>query len=156
MSMQHILDTIRSFDDILEIAPDERSEYPPLAWGDHFFYWSPDGSVPREQPFATLVTKDYPGDSASNLAPAGRWRINIHVGRRRVDELADSGADPADADVVQPHPLYARQGWVCAVVPGERSTGLVLHLLEEAHHAQRRRRIRALDRTSGIRDDHMP
>lgn len=150
MSMQQILTALRSFDDILELAPEEGSEYPPVAWGDHFFYWSPDGTVPRTQPFATLITSNYPDDTASDLEPEDRWRLNIHVGRETLAALTgDGAAGPATADVFHPHPLYARQGWVCVVVPGERTLGQVPKLLAQAYADQRRR----LDRASAIRED---
>lgn len=157
MSMQQILATVRSFDDLFELAPDEHSDYPPVAWGDHFFYWSPDGSVPRTRPFATIITKDYPDDASSDLDPEGRWRINIHVGRRRLAQFAPAeSADPAAADVLQPHPLYSRQGWICAVVPVERTLGPVLELLELVHLDQRRRLGGALDSALAVREDRSP
>lgn len=156
MSMQQILSALRSFDGVLELAPQEGSDYPPVAWGDHFFYWSPDGTVPRTQPFATLVTKDYPDDTSSNLDPEGRWRLNIHVGRRRLDRLGlGEPDDPTAADVLRPHPLYARQGWLCVTLPGERSRPAVMPLLELARDDQRRRLNGALDTARGNRKDPM-
>src|SRR5690625_323901 len=152
-----ILTTVRSFDDLLELAPDEHSDYPPVACGDHFFYWSPDGSVPRTQPFATIITKNYPDDVSSDLDPEGRWRVNVHVGRRRIAQFAPAEpVDPAAADVLQPHPLYARQGWICAVVPADRTLDPVLELLELACFDQRRRLGSALDSESAVREDRAP
>ena len=59
MSMDDILQTIRAFDGVLELAPTEGSGFPEIAWGDHYFYFAPDGDVPqREQPYATIVTKN--------------------------------------------------------------------------------------------------
>lgn len=154
MSMQQILSVLRSLDGVLELAPQEGSDHPSVAWGDHFFYWSPDGTVPRAQPFATLVTKDYPDDTSSDLDPEGRWRLNIHVGRRRLERLGlGEPDDPATADVLQPHPLYARQGWLCVIMPGERSRPAVLPLLELARDDQRRRLSGALDTAPGSRED---
>lgn len=46
MSMEQILETVRGFDGILELAPVEGSGFPEVAWGDHFFYYAPDGQVP--------------------------------------------------------------------------------------------------------------
>ncbi len=58
------------------------SPFPEIAWGDHFFYFAPNGQVPqREQPYATIITKNYPGDTCCDLDQPGRWRLNIHVGR---------------------------------------------------------------------------
>ena len=57
MTLQQILAEVRTFDGILELAPQAGSDYPEIAWGDHFFYYAPDGQVPRRQPYATIVTK---------------------------------------------------------------------------------------------------
>ncbi|MFJ5958774.1 DUF6194 family protein [Paenarthrobacter sp. NPDC092416] len=146
MSMEHILQAVRAFDGVLELAPGEGSEFPEIAWGDHFFYYSPDGSVPKNiQPYATIVTKDYPDDALSKLDPEGRWRLNIHVGQAKFTDL--TGESPKDfavrdfseADVVLPHPVYGALGWVAIVNPGSRTTGTALKLLEDAHADQRRR-----------------
>ncbi|WP_328587591.1 DUF6194 family protein [Serinibacter arcticus] len=143
------------------------SEYPEIAWGDHFFYWAPDGVLPtNRQPYATVVTKNYPDDDASDLDPPGRWRLNVHVGRTRLVELlgeeeradggaadggeadggeADGGAadgdrdDPAEADVLRRHPLYGPMGWIAVVNPGERTLPLLTELLRAAHEDDRRR-----------------
>lgn len=139
MSMQQILDRVRSFDGLLELAP-EAEPWPELAWGDRFYYYAPDGVAPTtRQPYATIVTKDYPDDTASRLGD-GRWRLNIQVGRRRVAELTGDGPhDPAEADAIVPHPLYGPLGWVSVVLPGERTLALALDLLAEAHAADRAR-----------------
>lgn len=164
MSMDQILQTLRSLDGVLELAPGPGSTYPELAWGDHFFYYAPDGRVPeREQPFATVVTKDYPDDTGSALDPPGRWRLNIHAGRQALAELASDPdrADPTDhaaaaaADVVLPHPVYAAQGWVAVVNPAQRTRSLVARLLRQAHadavrRAERRPRIPLPDPASGV------
>src|SRR5699024_6646239 len=111
MSMQQFLDTVRSFDGVLELAPTEGSEFPEIAWGDHFFYYAPDGRVPGGQPYATFVTKDYPGDTESGLDAPGRWRINVHVGKKTVAELVAAPEQSGRhgfgaADVLLPHPVY--------------------------------------------------
>lgn len=147
MAMEQILSEIRTYDGVLELAPEPGGEHPEISWGDHFFYYAPDGEVPqREQPYATIVTKDYPDEPSSGLDAPGRWRLNIHVGRERFIELtgADPKQEPVDvdhsaADVVAPHPVYRAQGWVSVVNPGERTGALVLELLREAHEAARRR-----------------
>lgn len=46
-----------------------------------FLYYAPDGVVPNGQPFATVVTKDYPGEPSSDLGP-GVFRVNIDARRR--------------------------------------------------------------------------
>lgn len=139
---------VRSLDGALVLAPDESSGAPEIAWGDHFFYYAPDGRIPeRTQPYATVVTKDYPGDALSRLDEPGRARLNVHVGRERFLEL--TGEDPRDEpardwdyaadDVVLPHPVYRRQSWVSIVNPGERTTSLAIDLLRDAHEQARRR-----------------
>jgi hypothetical protein len=148
--MKQILDTVRGLDSVLELAPVEGSEFPEIAWGDHFFYYAPDGQVPqREQPFATVVTKDYPDDTLSGLDAPGRWRLNIHVGSAAFARLTGQHpgreapvADFSTADTVLPHPVYAPQGWIAIVNPGERTTPTAIALLHEAHRNARRRASR--------------
>ncbi|MFC4056366.1 DUF6194 family protein [Actinomadura syzygii] len=151
MSMKQILAAVRAFDGVLELAPSEGSEFPEIAWGDHFFYYAPDGQVPqREQPYATIVTKNYPDDSLSDLDRPDRWRLNIHVGRPAFTRLigedpreeAGSPVDFAMADTLLPHPVYRAQGWVSIVNPGAETSSLALRLLGEAHEAARRRAVR--------------
>ncbi|GAA0600931.1 hypothetical protein GCM10009546_73630 [Actinomadura livida] len=148
--MEELLETIRAFVGVHELAPTEGDGGPEIAWGDHFFYYAPDGTVPvRAQPYATIVTKDYPGDALSGLGPAGRWRVNVHVGRARYTELtgAEPGREPAPrdfgaADVILPHPVYGALGWIAVVVPGERTGPTVVALLREAHENARDRAAR--------------
>src|SRR4051812_33661390 len=128
MTVDEVVDFIRSLDGSFVLAPDANSEAPEIAWGDYFFYYAPDGQVPgNTQPYATIVTKNYPGDALSDLDPQGRWRLNIHVGRARFEEL--TGENPrtfgtrnfAEVDVFLPHPVYGRLGWIAVVNPAERS-----------------------------------
>ncbi|WP_228540056.1 DUF6194 family protein [Nocardia sp. XZ_19_385] len=156
MSMDQILTAIRGADGVLELAPAPGGPFPEIAWGDHFFYYAPDGELPeREQPYATLVTKNYPDDRSCDLDPPGRWRLNIHVGRRLFTELlgTDPREDPAAlidfsaVDVVLPHPVYRRQGWISIVNPDVRTTALAVDLLREAHDMARRRATRRKGRS---------
>lgn len=149
--MERVLEELRSLDGILELAPQPGSEHPAISWGDHFFYYAPDGRVPtNRQPYATIITKDYPDDAESRLAPPGRWRLNIHVGARVFSELLGvppreidvHAADLSASDVFLPHPLYAPYGWVCIVNPGAATTDRALRLLEQAHADDRRRVVR--------------
>lgn len=147
MSMDRFLETIRAFDGVLELAPGAGSAFPEIAWGDHFFYYAPDGQVPqREQPYATIITKNYPDDASCDLDHPGRWRLNIHVGTDAFVELTGenprAGAtvhDYAATDVVLPHPLYRRQGWVSITNPGASTHALAGRLLGQAHEDARRR-----------------
>ncbi|MGW0735567.1 DUF6194 family protein [Streptomyces sp. NPDC002851] len=85
--MEQIIATVRAFDGALVLVPEPGSDFPELAWGDAFFYYAPDGQPPKNvQPYGNIVTKDYPDDTASDLDPPGRWRVNIHVGRTTFQE----------------------------------------------------------------------
>ncbi|MEV4736997.1 MULTISPECIES: DUF6194 family protein [unclassified Microbacterium] len=140
MDMQTIIRHIRGLDGSLVIVPEPGGTFPPLAVGDAFFYHAPDGRMPeRTQPYATIITKDYPDDTSSSLDLSGRFRVNIHVGRDRVHDLADPASDPSDGDVIVRHPLYGDAGWVSVVAPGARTSSTVLALLSEAHDAARAR-----------------
>jgi Family of unknown function (DUF6194) len=135
MEKEEVIDHVRSLDGVLVLAPSAGSEYPEIAWGDAFFYYAPDGQVPQNaQPFATIVTKDYPDDTSSRLE--GRWRVNVHAGRAMPDDL---GTDPAEADVLVRHPVYGDLGWVAVVTPGVRTSATVLRLIDQAHADARRR-----------------
>src|SRR5687768_9995771 len=93
MSMEQILSTVRDLDGALVLAPQAGSGFPELAWGDSFFYYAPDGQVPHHiQPYGTIVTKNYPDDTASRLDEEGRWRVNIHVDRHAFVRL--TGEEP--------------------------------------------------------------
>ena len=68
MSMEQIIDAVRGLDGALVVVPGPEGDAPELAWGDAFFYYAPDGRMPQHvQPYGTIVTKDYPDDSASDL-----------------------------------------------------------------------------------------
>jgi hypothetical protein len=125
-----------------------------VAWGDSFFYYDPDGTAAdRRMPFATIVTKDYDGfDTASDLDRPDVFRLNIAVGRTRFEELLgyppaahaerSAGLDHTVVDQLIPHPVYASQGWVAILNPGEATAELARTLLAEARDraAQRHRR----------------
>lgn len=147
MSMDQLLQTIRAFDGVLELAPGEGDGFPEIARGDHFFYYAPDGRVPqRVQPFATIVTKNYPGDALCDLDHPDRWRLNIHVGKEAYNSLTGenprAGTRPWDytaTDVVLPHPVYRAQGWVSIINPDTNTQELAARLLRQAHEDARRR-----------------
>lgn len=145
--MQQIIDAVRPLEGALVVAPREGDGTPPLAWGDFFFYYAPDGRMPANtQPYGTIVTKDYPGDTLSRLGdgtPAHPgWRVNVHVGRTAARELAGEPTEETDfaaADVLLPHPVYGDLGWIAVVEPGRRTTETVIRLLRSAHDAARAR-----------------
>jgi hypothetical protein len=128
---------------------------PEVAWGDSFFFYDPDDAGPeaRRFPFATIVTKDYPGfDTASRLDRPGLFRLNLPLGRDRFRrlfgfapaELEDHRAEFAfDApDRLVPHPVYGRQGWVSVVVPGPSTDEQVRELIAHAYEQARGRHAR--------------
>lgn len=147
MSMDQVLQIVRDLDGVLEVAPREGSAFPAIAWGDHFFYYAPDGQIPtREQPYATIVTKNYPDDVLCDLDRPDRWRLNIRVGTDTFIELlgehprsGTAAGDYTATDVVVPHPVHRGQGWVSIVNPGPRTLQLVSRLLRRAHDDARRR-----------------
>jgi hypothetical protein len=145
--MEQIIAAVRAFDGALVLVPERGGDFPEIAWGDAFFYYSPDGQVPHHgQPYGTIVIKDYPDDAASDLDPPGRWRVNIHVDRGTFQELTGEAPrslsrsrDYASVDTVMPHPVYGELGWISVVTPGARTTDTVLRLLRGAHDAARAR-----------------
>ncbi len=134
MTIEQISTYVESLGGVLTLRPQPGDGTPEVAWGDLFFYYAPDGVVPNGQPFATIVTKDYPGEPSSNLG-SGVFRVNVDAGRRGQAECEE----PTRPDQVQPHPVYGRQGWVCIVQPGPRTVNEVHALLRDAHNAAQRR-----------------
>ena len=126
---------------------------PEVAWGDTFFFHDPDGDGDRRFPFATVVTKDYPGfDETSDLKRPGVYRVNVQAGSERFTELLGFSPreldehreeiDFAEPDRLLPHPVYGAQGWVSAVVPGPRTWRDLLQLVEHARGRAARRQER--------------
>ena len=158
MSIDEITAYIEGLGGVLTLKPQPGDGSPEISWGDSFFYYAPDGVVPKSQPFATIVTKDYPDDQGSRLDRPGAFRVNFAAG---ADEFvkwtgqeprqlkADSYAfDPSTADVVIPHPVYGSLGWLSVVNPGPRTESVVRDLLQKAHYlalARYQRRSAARD-----------
>lgn len=134
MTIDEISVYVESLGGVLTIRPAPGDGTPEVAWGDVFFYYAPDGVIPNGQPFATVVTKDYPDEPSSALG-RGDFRVNIDAGRRDQAQTEDATA----RDRVMPHPAYGQLGWVCMVQPGPNATAEVWSLLAEAHKAARRR-----------------
>jgi hypothetical protein len=141
MDIDDILDRVCDWDAILVLRPGPGDGSPEISWGDVFLYVAPDGEVPSGQPFATIVTKDYPDDRTSRLDRPDAFRLNIAAGKdaaRRIAErhtAAGAAVDPSRPDVLLVHPVYGSLGWVAVVNPGERTEGEALALLEAAHAA---------------------
>lgn len=146
--MEQILSELRSYEGVSELHPSPGSEHPDISWGDHFFYYAPDGRVPtNRQPYATIVTKNYPGDVSSHLDEADRWRLNIHVERSEFSDvlgypstdIEHHSVDYTASDVFTPHPVYGGSGWISVVCPGICTLSAAKNLLRSAHEADRRR-----------------
>lgn len=144
----------RTLDGVVAEVADEASGAPQSAWGDTFFYYDPDDDpADRRFPFATIVASNYPGfDEASDLDREGIYRLNIAVGRAAYAELlghapADHAArwaeyDYTERDRLLPHPIYASQGWVSILNPGERTLSQARQLLSDARDLAAKRHVR--------------
>jgi hypothetical protein len=147
MTVDEITAWVEGLGGVLTLRPGPGDGSPEIAWGDRFFYWAPDGVLPSGQPFATVVTKDYPGEPSTRLDRPGAFRVNVAAGSaefRRwtgVDARDAVPGDPPD-DAVVAHPVYGSLGWLCVVNPGERSTAALRDLLATAHALARTRRER--------------
>ncbi|MFV2174395.1 DUF6194 family protein [Actinomadura sp. LOL_016] len=148
MGIEEIIEFVEGFEGVLALKPGPGDGTPEIAWGDAFFYYSPDGTVPTTtQPFATIVTKDYPDDQASRLDRPGAFRVNIAAGRdafaawtgRAPREPETGDTDPSAADAVIAHPVYGALGWLAVVNPGPRTDAAVRELLGTAHGLARER-----------------
>lgn len=150
MTIDEITGFIESLGGVLTLRPGPGDGAPELTWGDRFFYYSPAGTVPPGQPFATIVTKDYPDEPPAGLNRPGSFRVNIAAGREAF--RVRIGHDPRDrppvppapagADVLTAHPTYGPLGWVAVIDPGPATRADVIDLLRAAHAAARARHQR--------------
>lgn len=143
MSIDEVLALVGGWDGVLTLQPGPGDGTPETAWGDAFFYYAPDGQVPQTtQPFATIVTKDYPGDDLCDLDREGVFRVNVHAGRAAVEEVAAStgvDVDLAASDQLVVHPVYGPMGWLAAVDPGPSTSESLTALLRSAYDDARAR-----------------
>ncbi len=147
MEINEIIEFVENLGGVLTLSPRPGDGTPEISWGDTFFYYAPDGVLPRTQPFATIVTKDYPDDGSSRLDRPDTFRLNIFAGKEAFIERTghtphDHAANPADPsipDTLFPHPVYGAQGWLAVVNPGPRTATAVADLLRCAHHLARSR-----------------
>lgn len=143
MSIDEIIEFVEGLGGVLTLRPGPGDGSPELAWGDVFFYYSPDGVVPKNiQPFATIVTKDYPGDEGSRLNRPDTFRLNFFASKeefRRWTGREEATQDPSVSDTVLAHPVYGTMGWLAVVNPGPRTETPVLELLRAAHGLARTR-----------------
>ncbi|MFD9962318.1 DUF6194 family protein [Amycolatopsis sp. NPDC058986] len=146
MTTEEIIRFLDSLDGVLTLSPLPGDGSPEISWGDTFFYYAPDGVVPKTQPFATIVTKNYPGDERSRLERPDTFRVNIAAGKDAFREWTRHAprdtADDADAsvtDTVIAHPVYGTVGWLAVVNPGPRTGTAVRELLRTAYDLARSR-----------------
>ncbi|MDV6260514.1 DUF6194 family protein [Rhodococcoides yunnanense] len=141
MTLDDIVNLVGSFDGTLAQRPREGDGTPELAWGDVFFYYSPDGTVPTSiQPFATIVTKNYPGDELSRLDRPDAFRVNVVAGKQEFERLL--GVPPREAahapqadsdDTLAAHPQYGTAGWLSVVNPSSQTESQIGELVESAY-----------------------
>lgn len=146
MTAEEIIDFVTGLDGVLALRPGPGDGSPEISWGDTFFYYSPDGVVPtRIQPFATVVTKDYPDDETSDLNRPDAYRVNIAAGK---DEFIrwtghtpreHQATDASVADTVLAHPVYGSAAWLAVVNPGARTASTTRDLLRTAYELARAR-----------------
>ena len=157
MIMDDIITLLQHLDAVVTLRPGPGDGSPEISWGDLFFYFSPDGSVPTTtQPFATIVTKDYPGfDESSLLDRPDTFRVNCAAGRDAFvrwtghaprdpapPDRTTEGIEPGAHDVVIAHPVYGELGWLCVVNPGPQTDAVLRDLLTTAHALARQRHQR--------------
>ncbi|MFI7613677.1 DUF6194 family protein [Nonomuraea terrae] len=148
MDVDEIIKFIDDLGGVLTLRPGPGDGSPEISWGDTFFSYAPDGVVPTTtQPFATIVTKDYPGDERSRLNRPDVFRLNLFAGKdafvswtgRQPRDPGTDDTDPAVADTVIAHPVYGELGWLAVVNPGPRTEAAVRDLLRTAHRLARAR-----------------
>ncbi|AXB42871.1 DUF6194 family protein [Amycolatopsis albispora] len=148
MKPEEIIGYVDGLDGVLTVQPSEGDGTPELAWGDTFFYYAPDGVMPTNtQPFATIVTKNYPGDELSRLDRPDVFRVNIAAGKDNFVKWTghaprDTPAGEVDYsafDTLMPHPVYGTVGWLAVVNPGPRTEADTRELLHTACELARAR-----------------
>ncbi|MGQ4617528.1 DUF6194 family protein [Nocardia sp. R7R-8] len=148
MTIDEIIGFVCALDGVRALRPGPGDGSPEISWGDTFFYYSPDGAVPKAtQPFATIVTKNYPGDESSGLDRPDAFRVNIAAGKEAFTHWTGhtprepfTPDDPSAVDTVIPHPVYASAGWLAVINPGARTDEPTRVLLRTAYELARSRR----------------
>ncbi len=102
--------------------------------GASFFSLDPERHSPN---YVTIVTTDdFDEGVPSRLSRPSVFRVNVGVGRATFERLVGSIAEPDDMafDRVLPHPVYAKQSYVCILNPSEATfRDVVAPLIVEAH-----------------------
>ncbi len=98
--------------------------------------------------FATIVTTDeHDLGAPSKLSRPGVFRLNIATRKETFQRLVGGMEDPdyAALDRILPHPVYAKELWVCVLNPSRRTFEEQVKPLISASHARlaraRRRRL---------------
>jgi hypothetical protein len=123
---------------------------PEIAWGDTFFYIRDKSGAPKKMPFTTIVTKDYDGfDTDSQLNRGGLYRLNIDVGKEKLEEMFDfkpreptqlqSKFDCTALNTFFPHPVYGPHGWISIINPDQEQASAVHSLLDFSQQRALRR-----------------
>jgi hypothetical protein len=86
----------------------------------------------------TAFVEGLPGVSTVVAVEAGRTAFEELIGYPPAAQGLTEH-DYAELDRLLPHPVYAPQGWVCIVNPGERTEAQARELLAAAHERARRR-----------------
>ena len=147
VNIDDIIEHVTALGGVLTLQPQAGDGGPQISWGDVFFYYAPAGQLPKTQPFATIVTKNYPDEPPSGLDRADAFRLNISVGAdefraitgRAPREQTLPDIDPSTTDVLLPHPVYGHLAWLAVVTPAERTSTKALELLDSAHRAAQAR-----------------
>ncbi|MGW5376215.1 DUF6194 family protein [Nocardia sp. NPDC003999] len=150
MTIDDIIGFVSALDGVLTLSPGPGDGSPEISWGDTFFYYSPDGVIPKAtQPFATIVTKNYPGDESSDLDRPDAFRVNIAAGKEAFTHWTghtprerSAPDNPSTTDTVIPHPVYASAAWLAVINPGPRTTAPTRTLLRTAYDLARSRHER--------------
>jgi len=104
------------------------------AYDATFFSLDPEKHWPN---FATIVTTDeHDEGTPSQLHRPDVFRLNIGVSRDTFERLVGADAEPDHTalDRILPHPVYARQHWICILNPSRQTFETVVGpLLDEAH-----------------------
>ncbi|WP_097183754.1 DUF6194 family protein [Blastococcus haudaquaticus] len=151
MRFDEIIEFLEDLGSVLTLRPVAGDGSPEISWGDVFFYYAPDGVVPPGQPFATIVTKDYPDDRESRLDRPGAFRLNVAAGTAEFRRWTGRGprdhpdtepVDRSEVDVLFAHPVYGELGWLSVVEPAPRTGAAVQEVLRAAHALARGRHER--------------
>src|SRR5579872_166306 len=113
--------------------------------------------------FATIVTTDeHDMGAPSKLSRPGVFRLNIATRKQTFQRLVGGAQNPDHAalDRILPHPVYAKELWVCVLNPSRRTfEEHVKPLLAEAHErlarARRRRQSSSANIPEGLHDDQI-